>query len=65
MSRTSQGIFIAAILAFFAVKFGVGALFIAASFMIIGAILGRSAEGKLDLRGVGRTLMGDSSTTSD
>lgn len=65
MSRTTQGILIAAVLAFFALEHGFGGFIGGAFFMLIGAILGRAAEGKLDLRGVGRTVMGQSSTTSD
>ncbi|MDO5722079.1 MAG: hypothetical protein Q4P06_06010 [Actinomycetaceae bacterium] len=65
MSRTTQGILIAAILAFFAIEHGFSGFLGAAMFMLVGAVLGRAAEGKLDLRGVGKTIMGQNSTTSD
>lgn len=54
-----------AILAFFAVRWGFWALLLAVVFIAIGAVLGRAAEGKLDLRGVGQALVGKHGTTSD
>ncbi|MDO5049663.1 MAG: hypothetical protein Q4D87_07255 [Actinomycetaceae bacterium] len=65
MNRTTWGIVIAAILVWFAFEHGFWGFVAAAVFMIIGAILGRAADGKLDLRGVGRDLLGKSDTTSD
>lgn len=65
MSETTTGIFIGAILAAFAIAWGFWAFILAALFMAIGAILGRAATGKLDLRGVGEALIGKHTTTSD
>lgn len=65
MNRTTIGIFVAAILAWFACEHGFWGFLASALFMVIGAILGRAAEGKLDLRGVGQALIGNNHTTSD
>ncbi|MDO4613166.1 MAG: DUF2273 domain-containing protein [Actinomycetaceae bacterium] len=62
---TTTGIAIGAFLAFMAVRFGFWAFIVAALFMAVGAVLGRAATGKLDLRGVGEALIGKSTTTSD
>lgn len=63
--KTTVGIFIGAVLAFFALQYSIGGFLLAALFMAIGAVLGRAATGKLDLRGVGEALIGKHSTTSD
>lgn len=65
MSETKTGILIGAILAAFAYAWGFGAMIVALLFMAIGAVLGRAATGKLDLRGVFDALLGKSKTTSD
>lgn len=62
---TTTGIAIGAFLAFIALQFGFGGFILAIIFMVVGAILGRAATGKLDLRGVGEALIGKSTTTSD
>lgn len=63
--HTIAGIFAGAFLAFIALQFGILGFLLAALFMGIGAILGRAATGKLDLKGVGEALIGKSKTTSD
>lgn len=65
MSKTTTGMLLGAILAFFAVQWGFWAFLLAILFIAIGAILGRTADGKLDLRGVGEALIGKHSTTSN
>ncbi|MDU0968884.1 MAG: hypothetical protein E7A62_07650 [Actinomycetaceae bacterium] len=65
MTKTGAGIAIGAFLAFIALRFGFGGLILAILFMAVGAVLGRAATGKLDLRAVGDALVGKSSTTSD
>lgn len=62
---TTIGIAIGAFLAFMAAQYGFGWFLLAILFMIVGAILGRTASGKLDLRGVGEALIGKSTSTSD
>lgn len=62
---TVTGIAIGAFLAFMAVRFGFWAFILAIVFMAVGAVLGRAATGKLDLRGVGEALIGKTTTTSD
>lgn len=62
---TTTGIAIGAFLAFIALQFGFGGFILSIIFMVVGAILGRAATGKLDLRGVGEALIGKSTTTSD
>lgn len=65
MSKTTIGMLLGAILAAFAVNWGFWAFVLAALFIAIGAVLGRTADGKLDLRGVGEALIGKHGTTSD
>lgn len=65
MSNTSIGMFLGAILAAFAVWSGFWGFLLAVLFILIGAVLGRTAEGKLDLRGVGEALIGKHGTSSD
>lgn len=62
---TVTGIACGAFLAFMAAQFGFFGFLLAALFMFIGAILGRAATGKLDLKGVGEALIGKHTTTSD
>lgn len=63
--QTITGIFCGAFLAFIVLQYGFGPFLLAALFMAIGAILGRAASGKLDLKGVGEALIGKHTTTSD
>lgn len=62
---TIAGIFCGAFLAFVALEHGFFGFIVAILFMAIGAILGRAATGKLDLKGVGEALIGKHSTSSD
>ncbi|MBD3689254.1 hypothetical protein H8R18_06880 [Nanchangia anserum] len=62
---TTTGIAIGAFLAFMAAQHGFGGFLLAVIFMAVGAVIGRAATGKLDLRGVGEALIGKSTTTSD
>lgn len=62
---TTIGIAIGAFLAFIALEYGFGGFILAVVFMAVGAVLGRAATGKLDLRGVGEALIGKHTTTSD
>lgn len=52
-------------MAFVALEHGFFGFIVAILFMAIGAILGRAATGKLDLKGVGEALIGKHSTSSD
>ncbi|MGR0161947.1 DUF2273 domain-containing protein [Paenarthrobacter nitroguajacolicus] len=63
MSPTIAGLAIGAVLALAGLGFGFWGLLLTALFMGIGAVLGRSAEGKLDLRGVLDALRGKRSSS--
>ncbi|MGP0223919.1 MULTISPECIES: DUF2273 domain-containing protein [unclassified Paenarthrobacter] len=63
MSPTVTGIAIGAVLAIAGLWFGFWGLLLTALFMGIGAVLGRSAEGKLDLGGVLDALRGKRSSS--
>lgn len=63
MSPTVTGLAIGAVLAVAALAFGLWGLLLTALFMAVGAALGRSAEGKLDLRGVLDALRGKRSSS--
>ncbi|NYE96141.1 putative membrane protein [Psychromicrobium silvestre] len=63
MNYTLVGIGAGAFLAFMAFAFGFWGFLIAVIFMVIGAILGRAADGKLDLRGVLDALTGRRSSS--
>ena len=65
MSHTSVGMFLGVILAAISLHWGIGGFLLGVLFIVIGAVLGRAASGKLDLRGVGQALIGRSSTDSD
>ncbi|MGG5172254.1 hypothetical protein ACQR35_08765 [Pseudarthrobacter sp. J1738] len=52
MNLTVVGIGVGAFVAFMALQFGLWGFLIAIVFMAVGALLGRAAEGKLDLRSV-------------
>ncbi|NYE96323.1 putative membrane protein [Psychromicrobium silvestre] len=62
MNGTVAGIAIGAILAFAALAFGFWGFALVLIFMLLGAILGRAFEGKLDLRGVLNALSGKRSS---
>lgn len=63
MSLTVVGIAIGAFVAFMSFQFGLWGFLISLLFMGIGALLGRAAEGKLDLRGVMDALSGRRSSS--
>lgn len=63
MSMTVVGIGIGAFVAFMSLQFGLWGFLISLLFMGIGALLGRAAEGKLDLRGVLDALSGRRSSS--
>ncbi len=62
---TISGIFFGAFLAYMAVAHGFFGFLVSALFMSVGALLGRAAAGKLDLKGMGQALIGKHTTTSD
>jgi uncharacterized membrane protein len=63
MSFTVVGVAIGAFLAFMAFAFGFWGFLIAAIFMAVGALFGRAAEGKLDLRSVIDAITGRRSSS--
>lgn len=63
MSITVVGIGIGAFVAFMSLQFGLWGFLISLLFMGIGALLGRAAEGKLDLRSVLDALSGRRSSS--
>ncbi|MBT2520230.1 hypothetical protein [Arthrobacter sp. ISL-28] len=63
MSMTVVGIGIGAFVAFMSLQFGLWGFLISLLFMGIGALLGRAAEGKLDLRSVLDALSGRRSSS--
>lgn len=63
MSPTLAGLAIGAALAVVALAFGFWGLLLTALFMGVGAALGRTVEGRLDLGGVLDALRGKRSST--
>lgn len=63
MSPTVTGMAAGAVLAVVALAFGFWGLLLTALFMGVGAVLGRSTEGKLDLAGVLDALRGKRSSS--
>lgn len=63
MSPTLAGIAVGAALAITALAFGFWGFLLVALFMAVGAVLGRSAEGRLDLGGVLDALRGKRSSS--
>lgn len=63
MSLTVVGTAIGAFVAFMSLQFGLWGFLISLLFMAIGALLGRAAEGKLDLRSVMDALSGRRSSS--
>lgn len=51
MTATAAGTAIGAVLAISAVAFGFWAMLLVALFMAVGTVVGRSLDGRLDLRG--------------
>ncbi|WP_104043266.1 hypothetical protein [Arthrobacter sp. ZGTC412] len=63
MSLTVAGTAMGAFVAFMSLQFGLWGFLISLLFMAIGALLGRAAEGKLDLRGVLDAIIGRRSSS--
>ena len=63
MSLTLAGAAMGAFVAFMSLQFGLWGFLVALLFMAIGALLGRAAEGKLDLRGVLDAIIGRRSSS--
>jgi uncharacterized membrane protein len=63
VNLTVVGIAMGAFVAFMSVQFGLWGFLVALLFMAIGALLGRAAEGKLDLRGVLDAIIGRRSSS--
>ncbi len=63
MNLTVVGIAVGAFVAFMSFQFGAWGFLGALLFMAIGAVLGRAAEGKLDLRSVFDALTGRRSSS--
>jgi uncharacterized membrane protein len=63
VNLTVVGIAIGGFVAFMSFQFGLWGFLIALLFMAIGALLGRAAEGKLDLRGVLDAIIGRRSSS--
>lgn len=63
MSPTLSGIAIGATLALAGLAFGFWGFLLVALFMALGAVLGRTAEGRLDLTGVFDALRGKRSSS--
>jgi uncharacterized membrane protein len=63
VNLTVAGTAMGAFVAFMSLQFGLWGFLISLLFMAIGALLGRAAEGKLDLRGVLDTITGRRSSS--
>ena len=63
MNPTVTGMAAGAVLAVVALAFGFWGLLLTALFMGVGAVLGRAAEGRLDLAGVLDALRGKRSSS--
>jgi uncharacterized membrane protein len=63
VSPTVVGIAVGAFVAFMSLQFGLWGFLISLLFMGIGALLGRAAEGKLDLRSVIDAISGRRSSS--
>lgn len=63
MNLTLAGIAAGAFVAFMSLQFGFWGFLVSLIFMAMGAILGRAAEGKLDLRGVLDAITGRRSSS--
>ncbi|MFD5278731.1 hypothetical protein ACFWIX_14390 [Pseudarthrobacter sp. NPDC058362] len=63
MNLTIAGAAVGAFVAFMSLEFGLWGFLVSLLFMAIGALLGRAAEGKLDLRGVVDAIIGRRSSS--
>nr|WP_217509514.1 hypothetical protein [Pseudarthrobacter sp. C4D7] len=57
------GVAVGAFVAFMSLQFGLWGFLVSLLFMAIGALLGRAAEGKLDLRGIVDAITGRRSSS--
>lgn len=63
MNLTVAGMAMGAFVAFMSLQFGLWGFLVSLLFMAVGALLGRAAEGKLDLRGVFDAIIGRRSSS--
>ena len=63
MNFTVAGTALGAFVAFMSLQFGLWGFIVSLLFMAVGAVLGRAAEGKLDLRGVIDAIIGRRSSS--
>ncbi|TLM82151.1 hypothetical protein FDW83_13595 [Pseudarthrobacter sp. NamE2] len=63
MNLTVAGAVMGAFVAFMSLQFGLWGFLVSLLFIAIGALLGRAAEGKLDLRGVLDAIIGRRSSS--
>jgi len=63
VNLTVAGTAMGAFVAFMSLQFGLWGFIASLLFMAVGAILGRAAEGKLDLRGVIDAIIGRRSSS--
>jgi uncharacterized membrane protein len=63
VNLTVAGTAMGAFVAFMSLQFGLWGFIVSLLFMAIGAILGRAAEGKLDLRSVFDAIIGRRSSS--
>ncbi|NUT72678.1 hypothetical protein [Pseudarthrobacter sp. C4D7] len=63
MNLTMAGVAVGAFVAFMSLQFGLWGFLVSLLFMAIGALLGRAAEGKLDLRGIVDAITGRRSSS--
>ena len=63
MNLVVVGMAVGAFLAFMSFQFGIGGFLGSLVFIVVGAILGRVAEGRLDLRRVWEALTGRRSSS--
>ncbi|HXD27293.1 MAG TPA: hypothetical protein VN621_00895 [Arthrobacter sp.] len=63
MNPTLLGLAVAAVLGWAALSFGFGGFLLMAIFLAVGALVGRFAEGRLDLRSVRDALTGRRSSS--
>lgn len=63
MNPTVLGLAVAAVLGWAALSFGFGGFLLMAVFLAVGALVGRFADGRLDLRSVRDALSGRRSSS--
>jgi uncharacterized membrane protein len=63
VNLTLVGTVLGAFVAFMSLQFGLWGFLVSLLFMAVGAVLGRAAEGKLDLRGIFDAIIGRRSSS--